>query len=71
MHRVMIKKVVVACLVMVGIGLLGFLQIFDPPAAPVPTKDTPPIYSLSENARFAVIGDFGQSGQPEAMLLLW
>ena len=66
MHKIMIKKVGVAFLLIVGIGLLGFLQIFYPPAIPASTRDSSPIYSLDENARFAVIGDFGWSGQPEA-----
>lgn len=53
--------------VLIGGAAAAIVYLFASRSIPqaVPALTTPPIYSSEENTRFAVIGDFGQSGQYE------
>lgn len=46
--------------------LLILFSFLYPPAQPVLSKPLAPVFSTGSSARFAVIGDFGRSGAPEA-----
>jgi hypothetical protein len=53
-------------LIILVVGLLTLFSWLYPPASSVLNNTHTPIFSTSQNTRFAVIGDFGQSGKPEA-----
>lgn len=63
-----LKKFLFPMTFLIGIGVIIGLLSFYPPASPVTDNDVTPVYSEQKYIRFAVIGDFGQSGDDEAQV---
>lgn len=49
-----------------AVGLWTLFSWLYPPAHPVLSNTLSPVFSTDPNTRFAVIGDFGENGSPEA-----
>ena len=60
------KKAIVPIILILAIGVLGVLPLLYSPVFPSAKDAVTLVHSIDQSTRFAVIGDFGQSGKPEA-----